>query len=270
MLLSDFTPLIELAATLNIAFVAVEVAKGYTNILLNKVFNFKDLINQDFDSLESRITLNKDSLEHIEPTLVGSGKTNHLIEATKRQYEVILKEVNDKKEELHQWADNNCEFKCFSGLSLMMFLYCCLLLFLSAFDYSFSIGISTIFTIVYCVISYIHNKRSVCCSLKFVIAIFIVNLLISMPFMGIDALWTTQFFSYLESPIIITAALLPFANFVVFYIMIMRKVKDMKQTVTNSKQTFEDSIAPIDEQFKRLQSLDELKVAIQPDEPLTK
>ena len=83
--LSNLTPLIELAAGLNIAFVAVEVAKGYTSILLNKVFNFNDVIEDDFSKLESSITFNQKSLELIEPTDIPNiGNTNTTIEETKR------------------------------------------------------------------------------------------------------------------------------------------------------------------------------------------
>lgn len=35
MMLSDFSPMIELAVTLNIAFVAVEYVKSYTNAVCN-------------------------------------------------------------------------------------------------------------------------------------------------------------------------------------------------------------------------------------------
>ena len=77
--LSNLTPLIELAAGLNIAFVAVEVAKGYTSILLNKVFNFNDVIKDDFGELENSVTLNLNSLDHIETTDIDAGNTNQVI-----------------------------------------------------------------------------------------------------------------------------------------------------------------------------------------------
>ena len=155
MYLSNLTPLIELAAGLNIAFVAVEVAKGYTSILLNKVFNFNDVIMEDFGTLEDHINFNLKTLDLIEPTDVNTGSTNKMIEETKRNYEKARTEVINERQRLFDWAQSNCEFKCFSGLSLMMFLYCCFLLFLSAWDYSYAIGISYFLTITYCIWSYI-------------------------------------------------------------------------------------------------------------------
>ena len=49
MMLSDFSPMIELAVTLNIAFVAVEYVKSYTNAVCNQLFNFAEYLKQSFD-----------------------------------------------------------------------------------------------------------------------------------------------------------------------------------------------------------------------------
>ena len=268
--LANFTPLIELAATLNIAFVAVEVAKGYTNILLNKVFNFKEIIDNDFSAIEDNIKFNTNSLAHIEPTTIGSGNTNNFIEKTKRQYENVLKEVTDKKEELLNWANNNCEFKCFSGLSLMMFLYCIFLLFLSAFKYSYSIGVSATLMVIYCCFSYIKNDSNICCNLKWVVCIFILNCAISLSVIHIDAIWSPPILSNLEQSILTLSALIPFLNFIAFYFLIMRKVKTMKNKVQHNKDLLNNKITPIDEQYKQLVALDEIKVAIQPEISQTK
>lgn len=261
--LANLTPLIELAAGLNIAFVAVEVAKGYTSILLNKVFNFNDVIEDDFSKLESSITFNQKSLELIEPTDIPNiGNTNTTIEETKRNYEKSLKEVTKEKKRLLDWAQSNCEFKCFSGLSLMMFLYCCFLLFLSAWGYTYAIGISCFLTAIYCVWSYISNKGFQCCNLKWSIGFFVIITAIAFPFIWVGKNWTCSFLDSIQPYIVIVAVLLPFINFIVFYFMIMYKVRKMKDEVHESKKAFEDTLKPINEKFDQLQSLDKLKVGI--------
>ena len=261
--LSNLTPLIELSAGLNIAFVAVEVAKGYTSILLNKVFNFNDVIKDDFGELENSVKLNLNSLDHIEPTDIDAGNTNQVIEDTKRKYEKVLNEVTDEKQRLLNWAQSNCEFKCFSGLSLMMFLYCCFLLFLSAWEYSYAIGISCIFTLIYCILSYKFNKGFQCCNLKWSISFFVIITIISFPFIWIGKNWHCCLLDCLQPYIVIAAVLLPFINFIIFYFMIMYKVRKMKDTVHQSKKSFEEKINPINEKFDQLQSLDKLKVGLQ-------
>lgn len=263
--LSNLTPLIELAATLNIAFVAVEVAKGYTSILLNKVFNFNDVIKGDFEELENGVRLNLNSLDHIEPTDINTGSTNQVIEDTKRKYEKVLTEVTDEKQRLLDWAQSNCEFKCFSGLSLMLFLYCCFLLFLSAWTYNYAIGISSILTLVYCVLSYIFNKGFQCCNLKWSIGFFVIITAIAFPFIWIGKNWHCCLLDCIQPYIVLAAVLLPFINFVVFYFMIMHKVRKMKDTVHQSKNSFEKKINPINEKFDLLQSLDKLKVGLEPN-----
>lgn len=264
--LSNLTPLIELAAGLNIAFVAVEVAKGYTSILLNKVFNFNDVITEDFGELEDSINFNLKSLDLIEPTDINTGSTNKVIEETKRNYEKAQKEVITERQRLLDWAESNCEFKCFSGLSLMMFLYCCFLLFLSAWSYSYAIGISCFLTAIYCIWSYISNKGFQCCNLKWAIAFFVIITAISFPFIWVGQSWIKCFLVCLKPYIVIASVLLPFINFIVFYFMIMYKVRKMKTIVHKSKESFEKKIQPINEKFDQLQSLDKLKVGLQPND----
>ncbi len=265
MYLSNLTPLIELAAGLNIAFVAVEVAKGYTSILLNKVFNFNDVIEEDFDKLESSIEVKRKALNLIEPTDIPNiGNTNIIIEETKRNYEKSLNEVKMEKQRLLDWAQSNCEFKCFSGLSLMLFLYCCFLLFLSAWEYNYAIGISCILTLIYCVLSYKFNKGFQCSNLKWSIGFFAIITTISFPFIWVGENWHCSFLDCIQPYIVIAAVLLPFINFIIFYFMIMYKVRKMKDKVHESKKEFEDKLKPTNDKFELLQSFDKLKVGLQP------
>ena len=48
MTINDFSALIQLSATMSIAFVAVEYVKSYTDILCEKLFKFHDFVQAAF------------------------------------------------------------------------------------------------------------------------------------------------------------------------------------------------------------------------------
>lgn len=85
--LTDFLTLIQLAAGLNIAFVAVEVAQGYTRILSDKVFNITQLLDNAFQELKSTISVNRTTLDNTHSTDVDGKSTTNKIEEVKREYE---------------------------------------------------------------------------------------------------------------------------------------------------------------------------------------
>ena len=52
-MINDFSPMIELAVTLNIAFVAVEYVKSYTNAVCNQLFNFGQFLKDAYGECKS-------------------------------------------------------------------------------------------------------------------------------------------------------------------------------------------------------------------------
>lgn len=131
--LNDFLSLIQLAAGLNAAYIVVEISQGYTHALLNKIFNIKQEIKSKFGPIEATIKINQETLKHIAPSDVNGKNTNIKIEKVKREYEILIDKIDNAKREIENKANLICEFRCFSGLSLMMFLYCCTLLFVAPF-----------------------------------------------------------------------------------------------------------------------------------------
>lgn len=96
MRLADFSSFIEVATTLNIALVAIEYVKTYTNVLCSQVFNFQDFINKSFVKCE-KILVDRMTLEHIPSVSVEGRSTNSLIEKAKRDREKLKKKLKTRK-----------------------------------------------------------------------------------------------------------------------------------------------------------------------------
>ncbi len=121
MRLADFSSFIEVATTLNIALVAIEYVKTYTNVLCSQVFNFQDFINKSFVKCE-KILVDRMTLEHIPSVSVEGRSTNSLIEKAKRDREKIEEKIEDEKGRFNNKIKSVCEAKNISSVGLWHFL----------------------------------------------------------------------------------------------------------------------------------------------------
>ena len=98
--LKDFLSLIELAAGLNAAYIVVGIYQGYTNKLLNNVFNIKQLIDSKFNPIKETINFNRITLDNTEPSEVNGKNTNTQIEKVKRSYEVLCSKITKIEQDM--------------------------------------------------------------------------------------------------------------------------------------------------------------------------
>lgn len=73
MAINDFSAIIQLAATLCIAFVAVEYVRSFIGVLCERFFKFQDFIAKSFQECRDILT-DRDTLEHIEPIVIEGKK----------------------------------------------------------------------------------------------------------------------------------------------------------------------------------------------------
>ena len=190
MRLGDFSSFIEMATTLNIALVAIEYVKTYTNVLCSQVFNFHDFINSSFSKCEETL-VDKNTLEHISPNDIDGRSTNSLIEAVKRKREKIIEEIKEEKASFKDKIKSVCEAKNISSVSLWHFFLGVTGLFLIGIEDHFALtkavwGCLIILTIIYSVWGWIAKEKkrdsvfSDYSSLRHTIIYFSTGLIISI------------------------------------------------------------------------------------------
>lgn len=260
--LNDFLSLIQLAAGLNAAYIVVGISQGYTHILLNKIFNIKQQIDAKFEPIKSTIRINQETLEHTTPSEVNGVSTYNKIEKVKRDYEIINKKIDDAEKDIKDKANCDCEFRCFSGLSLMMFLYCCALLFIAPFCSEWFLLPFTVLVLLHSVIGWFAENAKLVCSLMWVICEFVISLVLSAVVCSVGKFWLKcdALPSLGGDLLIIVSALLPMVNFVIFFIKSLSKMKSIKENIDVQAASIEQECSAINEDFDKLQSLEALKM----------
>jgi hypothetical protein len=97
--LSEFTSLIQLSATLNIAFVAVEYAKSFAHAISTQVFKFHILIKTTFDNTKDLI-VDQTTLDAIVPIDINGISTSMQIEDVRRRMEILKEEIDSSESNL--------------------------------------------------------------------------------------------------------------------------------------------------------------------------
>lgn len=131
-MISDFTSIFELAAGLNAAFVAVEYSRSFSKQLYENAFKFDSYIEKEICT--PRNLIDEETLKGLESVKCGDGDTGQLIEKIRRDEEKLEKYIAKKREVLKAKAKTTCELRTHSGLSLLNFLFCLFVLFLTPFE----------------------------------------------------------------------------------------------------------------------------------------
>ena len=121
MAINDFSAIIQLAATLCIAFVTVEYVKSFIDILCEFFFKFQVFIADSFQECRSILT-DRDTLDHIEPISIEGKSTNSEIEEAKRQNEALNKEIKEEEEKKKKEVKISCQVRSMSSLCFFLFL----------------------------------------------------------------------------------------------------------------------------------------------------
>lgn len=242
--LDSFASLLQLAATLNIALVAVEYAQGYTHVLSQKVFRFPEKVQNELKTLSERIP-DQETLNRIEPQEINGKSTSILIEEIKRKRELFFQEYARKEKLLMDEIGKICHSKSFSFLSLFFCFYSIAALFVSGFSPQGNRLWQT-FWITYTLLSaavaiwvwmqgekqtkfrwmnFSSLKHSLLYSLSaifFSVATCLAFLFFPEKSVLPPAAWNT---------IVVFSAVLPFLNFCIFYLKTKSKARNVKLSI---------------------------------------
>lgn len=249
MTINDFSALIQLSATMSIAFVAVEYVKSYTDILCEKLFKFHDFVQSAFKECREILT-DRETLDHLSPVDVDGKSTNTVIEKAKRKNESLTKEINEVEKTKKEEVSKACQARSMSSICLFIFLFNVLLLFLGGIETSYKLFSHTSsmilcsLAILYIVLGWIIGEtdtpKKFCdfSSLRHISISFLIIFLFSI----IPTFWIIQnshWVAFIQSSwnyFLFSGVVCSYLNFIIFIIKIGRKAFVFKKDVNKSKE----------------------------------
>ena len=280
MAINDFSALIELVATISIAFVAVEYVKSYTSVLCEKFFKFHDFVERAFNECCEVLT-DMDTLNHIEPIVLEGRSTNTAIEAAKRKNESLNKEIEDMKKAKKIEVATVCQARSMSSLCLSLFMFNTLLLFFGGLETGHPEFVH-VFTSIFCsfIILYLllgwflgerEKSHSICkfSSLRHATGCFLFGTFISLLTSSVVLFWLKDWFLSTIIPywwyILITSILFSYLNFIIFVWKIWNKANDFKKNIEKSKNELKIKCQEAETEVSDLMSTTRLSARLQAD-----
>lgn len=266
--LNDFSSLIEVAVALNIAFVAVEYVKTYTKVLCNQVFKLHDFIAASYmECMQSLV--DEETLSHIRPNKIGENKnTNNLIEKAKREREKIRKEIDTEKETFSLKIENVCEAKNVSAISLWLFFYGLVALFLFGLklnpcrEHIFWSFLS-LSTFIYVLIGWFFNNKSKSVfqdysSLRHAIIWFLIVLIICLiPTLFLGS-YLSPIIDYIWQFVLFLSLFLMYSNFVAAVIKVWNKADNIRKEIKASSEQIKNRCSTLQEDVNKLINVNEV------------
>lgn len=126
--ISDFSSVLELAVTMNIAFVIADYSHSFTKAVADKVCRFDNKIRVFCNGLRDKINVLR--CDELKPHLVDGNSTLKVVEEIKRKASETRKEIDNIEKTLTNEKDTLCQSRCFSFISLYFFLFSLLALFI--------------------------------------------------------------------------------------------------------------------------------------------
>lgn len=237
--LFNFAPLLQLAAGFYLVFIAIEYKKSFAALLSEHLYDFKNNLEVRFKSFViEKCTLDAfGSREHYQ-----KGKGKQALEQTMLKRERLDSLIITRKKELSTHIDNVCRCDVFRYLSIYMFAYCLVLLFLSGLitehNLLFVAGYVAFYTIISClvvlasiILSWYVRIIDRCKVLYIEISFVVVALSTLLP-----VIWRLTFDSYWMNIWIIISVLLPFITFLIYMLLFSIKAHTVKRECKQKEQ----------------------------------
>lgn len=227
----DFSALYQLAFTLYAAFIAVEYAKSFTSQVINRFYDFKTEIGNSIS--ENKKFCRKEELQSIESDdYFKSGDGLCLVD----DFNSKVKECDSKAEAiekaLNDYVDDHTEYRIFRHIGIFVMLFCITFMLSGAvyrvfpsavihFLLSFT-AVSVIFVVIgwICGATRATSTWSEKKSIVIVCIIYVVALSISVASMFLSFAWDNSDKECFWTYGMIIAVLLPYLNFLYFFILV--------------------------------------------------
>lgn len=267
--LSDFTSAIELAAGLNIAYVAAEFANSYTHKVINKILKFKEFIEQS--RLKCLLHLDEETLNTLTADDINGNSTANKLESLKVRLGKEKENINKLQSELESLIMKKCQSRSFSFISLYLFLFCVLILLFVGFrdihqfmDLGWSIH--SVLSLILLISTFVLGERkSFFSSLSYCIYTFISISVISFCsgyLMDRYNVFNTEIFSLSKVFIIITV-LSPYSGFIFYWLKMRFIASELKKEMTEMVDKVESKCIEIERDINKLQNVQEISMELQ-------
>lgn len=263
MQIDNFSPLIELIATISIGFVAVEYVKSYTSILCEKIFQYVSFISKSYEECRELLT-DQDTLEHIELIDVGGKSIIEAVEKLKVDHENLRKEIREEEEKQKNDIIEASQSKSLSSICFYVFLSSIILLWGASFEKQWQNEIHVFFliyssfSVLYLIFAWILGEKEKTytvlnfSSLRHSFICFVVIFLLSLIFTVFLRMYCVSFLEPIWLIVVIAYIVLSYLNFAVFAWKINRLAKKFRKKVNSSKK---DMIQKCERISKEVQDL---------------
>lgn len=267
--ITDFTSALELAATLNMAFILAEYANSYSLLVLNKFFKFNEMLER-FDKV-CRSHIDTNTVDSFVAHIIDGYSTQDKIEDIKRKISKNFESLDKSKIDFHDRFEKECNNKSFSYISLYMALYCISSLFMARFTELYvwvflAWGIVTIISLLWMTATfwwgeYEHNWFGVnFCSLKSCAKSYLYIIAISVLLTVVIYCYAPTF-NFRQLPIgewfvVLATIVLPYLGFIVY---IYKVWKVGKHIVEDIKKHYSDEECACKEIAKEIDSYSKIE-----------
>lgn len=259
MLLSDFSALIEIATTLNLAFVAVEVYKGYPRLLSDNIFNITPTIRAKRLNISRKVNNYNKTACALADTVSGSSVVIRK-EEIKLGCEQLEKDNKNTFDTLNRAITEKCDIKTFSAICLFAALGCFVSLFANGFtDLHLPISILSVFILLYSIIGALQIKKvdtllyskltnTVYTFLICLVLSFLVWLCIYCKYPEI----LSEINSILKGYSLPVISIIPFIHFIIFFFIVKKRAKEAFALINEQYSSLEDSLKEIETKLNKL------------------
>ena len=241
MSIESLSALLQLAATLSIALVAVEYAEKFAEVIIDNILKIGRYICDKFDICVAH--LNTVNIDNITPVTVGDLSSVQRIERAKRQNEKIRKTIENERERCSKEKITKFQSRSLSSLSLWLFMYCVFALLFSGLEYLYPETIHHMwiilssFTLVYMIIGWSIGERKQYKWLNFLdisqsFLYFVFALFLSFAIALVNNMYfQLSFGDDVWNVVYPTTSMLPFVNFLLYISIAKSKYKKFKKEI---------------------------------------
>lgn len=268
--LSGFSSLFEIAATLNLVYVVAEHAKQYGSTLTKNFFQSGTNIENKFNERYSLI--DKESVETMPAIPLGCGSTEGEIQKAKREIHKLEESKAKRIEKLNKLTDNRCVLTSFSFISLYLFFYSLMSLFVGGLNTTPFVkayfSTFTLFSIIVLTFVTKYGEKPIpnkvtpklsltnCCwTLVIVMALSMISIPIRVPI---------EIYSNLYWPVVmLLSVILPYAAFFIFMMIIRNRLIDLNSELDKEVAVFDGECKKVEGHIHQLKEAYELSVSME-------
>lgn len=269
----DFSALFQLAFTLYAAFIAIEYARSFTAQVINRFYDFQGEIRSRIGEIMKQCR-NEEMLNIESDDYFMSGEGLCMVD----EYKQKLKDCEDSATEIESVLDtyvkDNTEYRIFRHFSLFMMLF--------SFTLMMAGGIYRVYPLqtIHFILSFIAfgllavivgwvcaaNRSTQSCSEKTSIivvgALYVFSIVISCLSLWFHLSWDVRIKECLWSAGVVCAVILPFINFLFFFILVTFQIGRIRKYCEQSYQLLIQQCREAGELMVKLLHFQEVKNTI--------